>query len=304
MKTATDLLPAIQARALLLDGAMGTELHARGLAVGAPPELWATERPEIVTAIHQAYLEAGSDILLTNTFGANRLRLGVYGAERRVRELNAAAWRLAAAVAARAGRPVWVAGSVGPCGRSTTFRQAVEVFSEQVQALGQGGCTLFVLETMQDLEEVRAAVTAVAEYDPRLPVIVMMTFGQDGRVAGGESPETVVQVVERLSVFAVGANCSFGPEALVPVIERMAKTTTRPLIAKPNAGLPDTLSPEAFAAWGERLVAAGARLIGGCCGTTPVHLQRLAARLRTRPSRWRRRASRQASLPTLNHMEA
>ncbi len=297
VKAVTDLLPAIQTRALLLDGAMGTMLRAQGLPPGVLPEQWMVERPEAVRAVHQAYLDAGSEIILANTFGANRLRLRAWGAEDRVAELNAAAWDLAVSAAAHApvaGRPVWVAASIGPCGRLASRAEAVEAYDEQIRALARAGCRLLVIETMASLEEVESAVAAATACDPTIAIIAMMTFGRDGRLTTGDGPEAVAARLERLNLLAVGANCSFGPEALVPVIERMAKATSRPLIAKPNAGVPDALAPEAFAAWGERLVAGGARLIGGCCGTTPAHLQRLAARLLTR----------QPSLPTLNLMGA
>lgn len=276
-KTVNALAEQMRTRVLLLDGAMGTELQARGLAPGTPPEFWTVEHPEVVLAIHRAYLEAGSDIILTNTFGANRLRLNAYTAGGRVQELNATAVDCALSAAACAGRPVWVAGSMGPLGQKTTFTEAVEVFGEQVRALARAGCTVFLLETMTDLTQAEAAVTAVHENAPRGLIMVMMSFGRNGRLLTGETPEMVAAALERFSVSGVGANCSFGPDSLLPVIERMAKTTSLPVAAKPNAGIPVPLSAQAFADWGERFVRAGARLIGGCCGTTPAHIRALAA---------------------------
>ena len=147
------------------------------------------------------------------------------------------------------------------------------MFGEQARVLARGGCSLIVLETMTDLGELEAAVTAVRKEAPEVPVMVMMTFGKDGRLPAGEAPEVVAARLGRLPLAGLGANCSFGPEGLVPVVERMAAVTALPLAAKPNAGIPLSCSPETFADWGERLVRAGARLIGGCCGTTPAYIR-------------------------------
>lgn len=285
--------PYLGRQVLLFDGAMGTELQRRGLPPGACPELWNLEAPHLVREVHQAYREAGARILETNTFGANRVRLREYGLAERAEEINLRGVALAREVA---GEEVLVAGSIGPTGRflrpfgPLSFDEAYEIFAEQARALARGGADLLLLETFSDLGEVRAALLAAREA-AELPVLVQLTFDESGRTVTGVTPEAAVAVLEALGAAAVGANCSTGPEAMVQVVRAMALSTTLPVSAQPNAGLPRIeggrtvypLAPEEMAEWGLRLVEAGAALVGGCCGTAPPHISALSRRLEGQP---------------------
>ncbi|MDI3280247.1 MAG: homocysteine S-methyltransferase family protein [Bacillota bacterium] len=285
--------PRLGRQVLLFDGAMGTELQRRGLPPGACPELWNLEAPHLVREVHQAYREAGAQILETNTFGANRFRLREYGLAERVAELNFRGVALAREVA---GEEVLVAGSMGPTGQflrpfgPLSFDEAYEVFAEQARALAEGGADLLLLETFSDLGEVRAALLAAREAAD-LPVLVQLTFDESGRTVTGVAPEAAVAVLEALGAAAVGANCSTGPEAMVRIVQAMARAAALPVSAQPNAGLPRMeggravypLAPEEMAECGLRLVEAGAALVGGCCGTTPRHISALGRRLEGQP---------------------
>src|SRR4051812_24224470 len=230
-------------RVLVCDGAMGTMLQAAGVSLDLSlPEL-SVSRPELVSAIHGAYIAAGADIIETNTFGATRTRLGRYGLEGRVGEINLAAVRVAKAAVAASDRSVLVAGSVGPAtppssrGRIATS-VLHEAFREQIEALSQGGVDLIILETFGSLEELTAAIDAAREVAPNLPVVAQMTFLEDGRTLAGESPAEVGGVVEGLGLAAMGANCTLGPQGLQEVLNELARHTSLPLVAQPNAGSP------------------------------------------------------------------
>ena len=276
-----DLIKRLSRELLILDGGMGTSLQARGLPRGYPPDLWSVERPEEVRWVHEAFVDAGADIIFTNTFGASRLRLDRYGWGRRVLYLNRAAVRLART--ASQGRAL-VAGNIGPCGPvASTFRQlsrenASSIFSEQIGALASAKVDLLVIETISDLEEMEVTVTAARSVAPDLPVLASLTFTRDGVLRSGEGPAAAARALEAMGVDIVGANCSFGFASLLPICEEMAKATTLPLAMKPSAGVPPApprLADEA-AEYARRFVEAGASLVGGCCGVDPAMLRAIA----------------------------
>ncbi len=272
-----------QEKIWVLDGGMGTMLMKKGLDVNYAPELLNLKHPEILKEIHREYIEAGADIIETNTFGSNRIKLSHYGLEDKVRELTAAGVRLAKEVA---GDRALVALSVGPTGvfvepvGDYTFDEIVSVFKEQIEAGAQAGADLILIETMSDLKEAKAAVIAVQEVCD-LPVMVSMTYQEDGRTLLGTPPEVSAAVFEGFKVAAVGANCSLGPESFVDLIKRMAKITYTPIVVYANAGLPVLKDgktvypepPETFREYAVKFVEAGANIIGGCCGTTPDHIK-------------------------------
>ena len=272
---------------ILLDGGMGTMLQAAGLPIGQLPELWNVTRPEAVTAIHRRYVEAGSRVLYTNTFGANRCKAA--GCGRSVRELVEGGVRCARAAAE--GRDVKVALDIGPTGRlleplgDLGFEEACEVFREIVAAGAEAGADLIVIETMSDLNEMRAAVLAAKE-NSSLPVWATMTFEATGRTFLGVTVGAMALTLTGLGVDALGFNCSLGPKELLGLVRELREWTALPLILKPNAGLPDPatgeyhITPEEFAAELSQAPALGVSILGGCCGTTPEFIRAAAAALR------------------------
>ena len=266
-------------RPLILDGAMGTVLQQRGLPPGGTPELLAVERPELIREIHREYVEAGSRIVYTDTFGANARKLA--GTGRSVREVIGAAVRAAREAA---GEDALVALDIGPLGElleplgTLTFERAWELFREMAEA--GAGADLAVIETMTDLYEAKAALLAVKE-STDLPVFVTMSFDEGGRTFTGCTVPSMAHTLEGLGADAVGFNCSLGPDRLVPLVEALCAETRLPVIAKPNAGLPDPvdghydMDPEAFAEAVRACVDAGASIVGGCCGTSPAYIRRL-----------------------------
>jgi 5-methyltetrahydrofolate--homocysteine methyltransferase len=280
---------------VVADGGMGTMLIAAGLASGQAPERWNTEQPEAVRAVHAAYIQAGAQIILTNTFGGNRIRLDAHRLADQVTETNLAAARLAREEADTATHPVVMAGSIGPTGAMMeplgplSASQAVSVFEEQARALLEGGVDVFWIETMADLEEVRAAVQGCHDADATVPVVVTMTFDTRGRTMIGTSPEQAIDALSELGVAAVGANCGNGLAEIESVIEIMHNTDPQiVLVAKSNAGLPRMdggrivydATPEDMAAYARRVQAVGARIIGACCGSTPDHIRAIAGAVR------------------------
>jgi methionine synthase I (cobalamin-dependent) len=278
---------------ILADGAMGTMLFAEGLQFGDAPEVWNVDHPDVVRRVHRGYVDAGSSIVLTNTFGGNRLRLELHGRQDRVAELNRTAAVLARIEAAGADRPVLVAGDIGPSGQimatlggTLTPELAREVFAEQAAALAAGGVDLFWVETMSDLAEISAAVLGIRDVAPSAPVIATMSFDTRGRTMMGVTPEQAAATLLELGVDAVGGNCGNGPDELVPVIEKMrAAHPDAVLVAKANAGIPQLvgmearylMEPAAMAAFATRFRAAGATVVGACCGSTPAHLAAMHA---------------------------
>ena len=273
---------------LLIDGAMGTQMQERGLdGIEAVPELLCKTHADDIAAIHARYVEAGAEVITTNTFSANRLKLGSYLS---VEE----AYRLAADCARRAGAP-YIAGDIGPTGSllqpmgTLSFDEAYDIFAEQVRAAVAAGCDLILIETMADLREAKAALLAARE-NSTLPVLVTMTFGEDGRTFLGTPPEVAAEVLSSLGAQAVGLNCSLGPTELLGAARAMARRVRCPLIVQPNAGLPrmeagQTLfdvTAEDFAGAMSAMLDAGASIVGGCCGTSPRYIELLAGKLASR----------------------
>ncbi len=279
---------------VLADGAMGTMLFASGLQFGDPPEVWNVSQPDVIRRIHRGYLEAGSRIILTNTFGGNRLRLSLHGNELRVTELNQMAAILLRAEVDAAGGTALVAGDIGPTGSimfpigPLEFEEAVDVFAEQAAALVAGGVDLIWIETMSDLEEIHAAITGVRRVAPEIPIIATMTFDTRGHTMMGVSPERAARSLVEWGADAIGGNCGNGPDEIIPVIAKMrAAAPDVLLVGKSNAGMPELVDMEAvykaeppiMAAYALDVRDAGATIIGACCGSTPAHLRAMAAAL-------------------------
>ncbi|WP_425485839.1 bifunctional homocysteine S-methyltransferase/methylenetetrahydrofolate reductase [Gemmatirosa kalamazoonensis] len=280
---------------------MGTELYARGIFINQCYDELCLRAPDLVRDVHHTYAAAGAEVLETNSFGANRAKLVAYGLETQVEAINRRAAELAreAADAARpvSGRrqhPVLVAGAVGPLGvriepyGPTSRDEAREMFREQLAALRAGGCDVFLFETFVDLLELEQAIAAARDVDATVPVIAHVTVGTDLRTPYGASPEDAARALDHWGADIVGLNCSVGPQAILEGIERMAGVTRRKLSAMPNAGMPREVggrriymaSAEYFATYARHLVQAGAKVVGGCCGTTPDHIKAMCSALR------------------------
>jgi 5-methyltetrahydrofolate--homocysteine methyltransferase len=267
----------------IFDGAMGTMLQNAGLPPGYCPELWNIQQPESVTAIHKSYISSGADIIETNTFGANRIKLTHYGLQDKVLLLNTAAVQAARAAC---GPNTKIAGSVGPTGKlivplgDLTFDYAYDVFFEQIRALDQAGVDMILIETIIDIQEMRAALLA-AKAASHKPVICQMSFGADERTVTGTDPVTAAIILEAMGADVIGVNCSLGPAQLLPIVKKLAQTTSCPISVQANAGMPSLINrqtifpmnPDEMGIWAEKLALAGARYIGGCCGTTPEHIK-------------------------------
>jgi methionine synthase / methylenetetrahydrofolate reductase (NADH) len=295
-----ELAAALGRQVLICDGAMGTMLHAAGNSLDrALPEL-NLSNSGLVSTIHESYLSAGADMILTNTYGANRLRLADQGFADLVREINVAGARIAAQArdgsrdgsGDGAGRPVFVGGSVSPAVTASQRRrvaqaQRMAAIREQIEGLAEGGVDAIVLETFGYLDELAEAVRVAAEVTD-LPIIAQATFAADGRTLGGETPREVATVLSELPIAMLGTNCTLGPQGVLSVVEALVPHTDLPVSAQPNAGLPRRVSGrrfeyhvdgEYFARYARRLVEAGATLIGGCCGTTPAQIQAVAGEI-------------------------
>ncbi len=271
---------------VVLDGATGSNLQKAGMPVGVCPEQWILENPEVLVALQEAYVKAGTDILYAPTFTASRVKLEEYGLADRLDGMNRA---LVALSRRAAGGRALVAGDLTMTGRQLypigemRFERLVDIYREQAGVLVQAGVDLFVVETMMSLQECRAALLAIREVCD-LPVMVSLTYNEDGRTLYGTDPVTAVVTLQSLGADAVGMNCSTGPEAMLSPVREMAAVATVPLLVKPNAGMPELedgatvyrTAPEEFAAVGAQLVDAGASVIGGCCGTTPEHISALS----------------------------
>lgn len=268
----------------IFDGAMGTMLQQGGLKAGACPELMNIDNPDVVRKIHRAYIDAGSNIVETNTFGASSIKLEHYGIADRVRELNVAAVKIA-----KSAGNVKVAGSMGPTGKfiaplgDLDFEDAYRVFYEQASALAEGEADYLIIETCIDIQEMRAALLA-AHDACNLPVICQLSYSEDGRTVTGTDPQSAAVILDAMGASIIGVNCSLGPEQLVPVVKILADNCRVPISVQPNAGMPYLengvtkfpMDAKTFGSWGVKLVEAGATFLGGCCGTTPEHIRELA----------------------------
>ena len=271
---------------VLLDGATGTNLQKAGMPVGVCPEQWILENSEVLIDLQKRYVEAGTDILFAPTFTASRIKLKEYRLQDHLEEMNRKL--VALSKEAAKGTNALVAGDLTMTGEQLyplgdlMFEDLVDVYKEQAKIIAEAGADLFVVETMMSLQECRAAVLAIREVCD-LPVMVSLTYNEDGRTLYGTDPVTAVVVMQSLGADAVGMNCSTGPEAMLEPIAKMAEYATIPLLAKPNAGMPELIDgqtvfnvePEEFAEVGKKLVEEGAAIIGGCCGTTPEHIRAL-----------------------------
>jgi len=273
---------------VLADGAMGTLLYERGITFDRSFDLLNLQEPALVQSIHRDYIRAGAELIETNTFGASRIRLAAHGESTDARRVNRAGAQLARNAREEVGEAVFVAGAIGPLGKpvaplgTITREEALEAYVEQVEGLVEGGVDLLIIETQTDLEEMKLAIQAVRKVTD-LPLIAEMTFTEDERTLYGAYPEDVIRATQNLGVNVLGANCSVGPQKLLEIVQRLRRKTELPISVMPNAGLPRFVSgrflylasPDYFADYAVRFQAAGANLIGGCCGTTPAHIRRM-----------------------------
>jgi homocysteine S-methyltransferase len=276
---------------------MGTLLYAKGVFINRCYDELNVSQPDLIRAIHHDYMQAGAEIIETNTFGANAFRLARHSIADKVRDINRAGARLAREAAKSF--DVWVAGSVGPLGTrieplgKTSFEEARQAFREQIEALAEGGVDVLMLETFGYLEELHQAVLAAHEVGAKLPLVVQVTIDEDGNCLDGSDPETFAPRLEEWGADVIGCNCSVGPVAMLDAIERVRAVTSLPLAAQPNAGIPRSVegrniylcSPEYMASYARKFIAAGARIVGGCCGTTPDHIRVMKAALRVGEAR-------------------
>jgi methionine synthase I (cobalamin-dependent)/5,10-methylenetetrahydrofolate reductase len=276
---------------IVFDGAMGTMLYSKGVFINQCYDELNIRAPDLVRDIHAQYVKAGADVIETNSFGANRVKLTQHGLQDQVKELNRAAARVAREAAE--GRAL-VAGAVGPLGirlepyGPTSKAEARATFKEQMEGLAEGGVDLFILETFSDLDEIEQAILAAREVDAGKPIIAQMTIGADGRTPYGAETDVVAQKLDAWGADIIGLNCSVGPQTILECVEKMAPATRRKISAQPNAGMPRDVggrsmymaSPEYMATYARHLVQAGAKIVGGCCGTTPDHIHAIVEGIR------------------------
>jgi homocysteine S-methyltransferase len=284
-------LDTLDARVLVCDGAMGTMLYAKGIFLNRCFDELNLTQPDLVAEVHGDYVRAGADVIETNTFGANRFKLSNFGLADQTRVLNTQGARIAKQAARD---DAWVAGAIGPLGvriepwGRTSVGEAEDAFREQAVALVDGGVDLFMLETFRDVNELAAAVRAVRSVSA-LPIVAQMTTDADGSSLDGTPPVTFAPLLEKAGADVIGVNCSVGPAAMLETVEAIARVTGARLSAQPNAGRPRDVegrnlylcSPEYMATYARRFIAAGARLVGGCCGTTPDHIRQIAQAVKT-----------------------
>ena len=281
---------ALASRVLVCDGAMGTMLYAKGIFLNRSFDELNLTQPDLVAEVHQAYVRAGADVIETNTFGANRVKLAPFGLGDRVKAISAQGAKIARHAARE---QAFVAGAIGPLGiriepwGKTGVDEAEQYFREQVAGLVEGGVDLFVLETFHDVNEIAAAIRAVRSLSD-LPIVAQVTTEEDGNTLDGAPPESFVPQLEGLGATVIGVNCSVGPAGMLETIERMSRVAHVPLSAQPNAGHPREIegrniylsSPEYMASYARRFINSGVRLVGGCCGTTPDHVRHIKAAVR------------------------
>src|SRR5450759_2605185 len=292
-----NILQRIKQSPVLCDGAMGTLLYSKGVFINRCYDELNLSQPDLIRAIHHEYLQAGAEIVETNTFGANSFRLARHSLADRVRDINVAG----AHVAREAAKSfdIWVAGSIGPLGvrieplGKTSFEEARTSFREQVAALIEGGVDLLTLETFGYVEELHQAVLACRDVNAKVPLVAQVTIDEDGNCLDGSDPEAFAARLTEWNVDVLGINCSVGAVAMLDAIERVRAVTSLRLAAQPNAGIPRSVegrniylcSPEYMASYARKFVAAGVRLVGGCCGTTPEHIRVMKSALRVGEAR-------------------
>src|SRR5215467_11599241 len=289
---AADFLARIKQSPVLCDGAMGTLLYDKGIFINRSYDELNLSQPDLIRGIHHEYLQAGAEIIETNTFGANSFRLARHSLADKVRDINRAGARLAREAAKSF--DVWVAGSVGPLGTrieplgKTSFQEARDAFREQIEALVEGGVDLLILETFGYLEEIHQAILASKDVSHSIPIVAQVTIDEDGNCLDGSTPEIFTPKLEEWGGNLIGCNCSVGPVAMLDAMERVRGLTMLPLSAQPNAGIPRSVdgrniylcSPEYMASYARKFVTAGVRLVGGCCGTAPDHIRVMKSALR------------------------
>jgi methionine synthase / methylenetetrahydrofolate reductase(NADPH) len=292
-----DFLARTKHSPVLCDGAMGTLLYAKGIFINRSYDELNLSQPDLIRGIHHDYLQAGAEIIETNTFGANSFRLARHSLADKVRDINRAGVRLAREAAKSF--DVWVGGSVGPLGTrieplgKTSFQEARDAFREQISALVEAGADLLILETFGYLEEIHQAILAAKDVNPSIPIVAQVTIDEDGNCLDGSDPETFAPKLAEWGADVIGCNCSVGPVAMLDAMERVRAASSLPLSAQPNAGIPRSVdgrniylcSPEYMASYARKFVAAGVRLVGGCCGTTPDHIRVMKAALRVGEAR-------------------
>ena len=292
-----DFVTRVKQSPVLCDGAMGTLLYSKGVFINRSYDELNVSQPDLIRGVHHEYLQAGAEIIETNTFGANSFRLARHSLADKVSDINRAGVRLAREAAKSF--DVWVAGSVGPLGTrieplgKTSFDEAREAFREQIAALVDGGVDLLILETFGYLEEIHQAILAAREVNSSVPIIAQVTIDEDGNCLDGSDPETFAPKLAEWGADVLGCNCSVGPVAMLEAMERVRAATSLPLAAQPNAGIPRSVegrniylcSPEYMASYARKFVAAGVRVVGGCCGTTPDHIRKMKGALRVGEAR-------------------
>jgi methionine synthase I (cobalamin-dependent)/5,10-methylenetetrahydrofolate reductase len=294
-----DFLARLKESSVLCDGAMGTLLYSKGIFINRCYDELNLSQPDLILGIHHEYLQAGAEVIETNTFGGNSVRLAHYDLADKVREINFHGARLAKEAAKSFDS--WVAGSVGPLGirieplGKTSFEEARTAFREQITALLEGGVDLLILETFGYVEEMHQAFLAARELDPKIPIVAQVTVDEEANCLDGSTPETFAPRLEEWGADVIGCNCSVGPVAMLDAMERVRTATTRPISAQPNAGIPRSVegrniylcSPEYMASYARKFVATGIQLVGGCCGTTPEHVRVMKSALRAAHARAR-----------------
>lgn len=282
-----------QGTPILFDGAMGTQLYAQGIPYERCFDEFNLLQPDLVAAIHRAYINAGAEVIETNTFAANRIRLADFGLEQKVRDINFRGVKVAREAKEVSGEGIFLAGSVSSIGQplapigTIEPDEAAAIFTEQIEALLEGGVDLLVLETFSNLIELRAAVEAARAVSADLPIVAEVSVDMDGTTLAGATPQAVVRALEKLGVDVLGVNCGVGPQAALDAVMQMRAVSSTPLSAMPNAGAPTTQhgrqmyvsTPEYFGEYARRFAEAGVMLIGGCCGTTPAHIKAMRAAL-------------------------
>jgi methionine synthase I (cobalamin-dependent)/5,10-methylenetetrahydrofolate reductase len=304
-----DLIDRLKKSPVLCDGAMGTLLYSKGVFINRCYDELNLSQPDLIRGIHHEYLQAGAEIIETNTFGGNSFRLARHGMTDKVRDINLAGARLAHDAAKSF--DVWVAGAVGPLGirieplGKTSFAEARTAFREQIEALVEGGVNVLIMETFGYVEELHQAILAAREVDPNIPVVAQVTVDEDSNCLDGSTPETFAPRLEEWGADVIGCNCSVGPVAMLEAMERVRAATSLPLSAQPNAGIPRSVegrniylcSPEYMASYARKFVTAGVRLIGGCCGSTPDHIRVMKSALRAGEARAKTSPTRVSSGP-------